>query len=178
MRAALLVIFAACSGSSGSPPDVQAPPVDAYDTGRCLIQGAYGDLGQITGSAGSNAGATTVTVVLDPGPPGKDDFFLKLVPGQGAFAGGAVAPGTYTIQGDDAGYTTCGVCAHIIADITSTGPSKFYFAHSGTITLTSVTPPIHGTASNLEFSEIDINGGAEVPGGCKASITSMELSTP
>lgn len=177
MRHALLLLAVACGACSGSSSSPDAKPADAYDTAKCLIKGNYGALGSVTGSAGSTGGATTVTVTLDPGPPGKDDFFLKLVPNKGAFMSGAPAPGTYTIAGADAAYNGCGLCTLIIADIMpTTGPSKFYFAHSGSVTLTSVTPPIHGTASNLEFAEIDIATGNEVTGGCTASITSVDFT--
>ncbi len=179
MRASLavaLLLPAACSGSSSSP---DARPADAYDTAKCLIKGVYGALGSVTGTAGTTGGATTITVTLDPGPPGKDDLFFKLVPNKGAFSSGAPAPGTYTIAGADANYNGCGLCTLIIAGIMpTTGPSKFYMAQSGTVTLTSVTPPIHGTAMNLEFAEIDISTGNTVTGGCTASITSVDFSTP
>ena len=174
MRSLLALLLAACSGSS--PAAVDAKTADAYDTAKCLIKGIYGDLGMMTGTAGTAQGATTVTINLDPGPPGKDDFFMKLVPGKGAFTGG-VAAGTYTIAGADASYNTCGLCTLIIADIMpTTGPSKFYMAQSGSVTLTSVTPPIHGTASNLMFAEIDINSGNPVAGGCIASISAIEFT--
>lgn len=173
MRYLLALFLVACSGSS--PAKVDAKTADAYDTAKCLIKGIYGDLGMVTGTAGVAQGANTVTVTLDPGPPGKDDFFMKLVPGRGVFTGG-VAAGTYTIAGNDASYNTCGLCTLIIADITTTGPSKFYYAQSGSVTLTSVTPPIHGTGSNLMFAEIDINTGNAVAGGCVASITSIDFT--
>ena len=171
-----LLLLAACSGSSDSSSPDAAPMADAYDTAQCLIKGYYGDAGAFTGTAGMNQGATTMTATLDPGPP-RDAFFIKMVPGRGVFAN-ALAPGTYTIAGVDAGYSTCGLCVHIIADITSSGPSKFYFARSGTVTFTSTTAPIAGSAQNLHFAETDINTGADVPGGCQGSITSISFSTP
>jgi hypothetical protein len=175
MRWLAIATLAACSGSSASP---DAPkPVDAYDTARCLIKGNYGDLGSVTGTAGTASGATTVTITLDPGPPGKDDLFWKLVPGKGVFAGG-VAAGTYTITGVDANFLNCGLCTNLIADITTSGPSKFYFADSGTVTFTSVTRPIAGSAQNLHFAEVDINTGAEIAGGCTGSIASVMFTTP
>jgi hypothetical protein len=175
MRWLAIATLAACSGSSATPD--AAKQADAYDTARCLIKGNYGDLGSVTGTAGTVSGATTVTITLDPGPPGKDDLFWKLVPGKGVFTAG-VAPGTYSIAGTDASFNTCGLCTNLIADITSTGPSKFYFADSGGVTFTSVTPPITGTAQNLHFVEIDLGTGAPVSGGCTGSITSVSFSTP
>jgi hypothetical protein len=176
MRWLAIIAVTACGSGSDT---VDAPKaVDAYDTARCLVKGDYGALGSITGTAGNtNAGSTTITVTLDPGPPGKDDLFLKLVPGTGVFTGG-VAPGTYTLAGVDTNFTTCGLCTNLIADITTSGPSKFYFADSGTVTFTSVIPPIAGSAQNLHFAEIDINTGAKIAGGCTATIASITFSTP
>ena len=170
--------LAACSDSpSSSSVDAAAPMPDAYTPASCLIKGDFGALGSLTGVAGTNNGSTTVTVTLDPGPP-RDTFFLRMDPGEGVFSAG-VAPGTYTISGVDAGYSTCGLCVHIIADIVAgSGPSKFYFADSGTVTLTSTTPPIMGSAQNLHFAEVDIGSGQKVPGGCEGSIASVMFSTP
>lgn len=177
MRVCLVVVaIVGCGSGSGVPADA-AKLADAYDTARCLIKGDYGALGTVTGTAGMNAGATTITVVLDPGPPGKDDFFIKLVPGKGVFAAG-VAAGTYPIAGVDTNFINCGLCTNLIADIiASSGPSKFYFTDSGTMTLTQVTPPIQGSAQNLHFVEVDLSGNV-VPGGCTASIASVTFSTP
>lgn len=171
-----IVLLAACSDSSStSSVDAPGATADAYDTASCLIQGDYGDAGALTGTAGSAQGATTVTVTLDAGPP-RDTFFIRMVPGNGVFAGG-VAPGTYTISGADADYNSCGLCVHIIADIVSNqGPTKFYFADSGTVTLTSTTPPIAGSVQDLHFNEIDIGSGAPVSGGCQASMTSASFT--
>ena len=177
MRAAALLVLAACGGSSDAIDAAVA--ADAYDTATCLIQGHYGALGSLTGTAGTTGtGATTITVTLDPGPPGKDDFFIKLVGGKGVFAGG-VAAGTYPIGGADANFLNCGLCVNLIADIKpGTGPSKFYFAASGMVTLTTVAPPIMGSAMTLHFDEIDITTGNKIVGGCTASIDSVTFSTP
>lgn len=173
MRIALaLACLAACSDGS-STSDAQP---DAYDTARCLIAGHYGALGALTGTAGT-MGGTTATITLDAGPP-RDTFFLKLVAGKGAFSGG-IAPGSYAIAGADAQYLDCGLCVHIIADIvTGSGPSKFYFATSGTVTMTSTSPPIAGSAETLRFVEVDIGSGQPVAGGCAATIDSIMFSTP
>jgi hypothetical protein len=168
-----VVLFAACGGGGGG-----SPAVDAYDTARCLIKGDYGALGNQNATAGNASGNTTVVVVLDPNPQGKDDFFLKFVAGKGVFTGG-VAPGTYTIGGVDASFNNCGLCTNLIADINPTsGPAKFYFATSGSVTLTTVTPPIQGSAQNLKFVEIDLASGLPIAGGCVGSIGSITFATP
>jgi hypothetical protein len=162
-----IVLFTACSDSSSTTVDAPAAMADAYDTARCLIKGDFGAVGSVTGTA--TMGASTLSATLDPGPP-RDSFFVKLVAGKGVFASG-LAAGTYTIAGADAGYLTCGLCVHIIADITTTGPSKFYFADAGSVTLTS-TAPVMGSATNLHFAEVDINSGAKIP-GCEGKIASI-----
>src|SRR5258706_6062615 len=106
MRGSLLVLVAACGGGSSTPIDAKV--ADAYDTARCLIKGNYGSLGTVTGTASMAGSAPTVTIVLDMGATGKDDLFFKLVAGKGVFIGG-VAPGTYSIAGADANYSTCGL---------------------------------------------------------------------
>lgn len=169
-RLLVLVPLAACGGESSGSPDA-AVMADAYDTARCLIKGDYGAAGALTGTASMMG----VTATLDAGPP-RDTFYLKMVSGRGAFASG-INPGTFTISGADAGYNTCGLCVHIIADITMMGPSKFYFADSGTVTLTSTTAPIAGSAMNLHLAEVDINSGQKIAGGCEATIASISFMT-
>jgi hypothetical protein len=171
----LAAAVGACSSSNPDPVithDSSIPDADVAAT--CLVKGDYGALGAVTGTAGMAQGATTITVVLDPGPPGKDDLFIRLVPGKGVFAGG-LAAGTYPIGGVDANFTTCGLCTNIVADVTNTGPAKFYYASSGTVTVNTVTAPITGTVQNLAFGEIDISTGA-VNGPCTASITSASFT--
>jgi hypothetical protein len=168
----ILAVFSlgACGDDGGSAVDA-AQGMDAYDTARCLIAGNYGALGALTGT--TSQGPATLTVVLDPGPP-RDSFFIKLNAGKGAFTGG-LANGTFQITGADAQSANCGLCVNIIADIVAMqGPSKFYFATSGSVTLTSTQPPI-GTVSNLAFVETGVNGDV-MPGGCTATIESMSFS--
>jgi hypothetical protein len=174
---AFLVVLAACSDSPSSS-NVDAPTVtpDADDSARCLIKGNYGALGSLTGTRGMTATATTATMTLDAGPP-RDTFFVKLEPNRGVFSGG-VAPGTYTISGVDAGFSTCGLCVHIVADIVSgQGPTKFYFADTGSVTLTSTTTPVSGSAQNVHLREVDISSGQFVANGCTATIDSVTFTT-
>ena len=174
---ALVVALTACSDSPSSVTlDAPGATPDAYDTVSCLIKGDYGALGSLTGTRAMTATATTATMTLDAGPP-RDTFFVKLEPNRGVFAGG-VAPGTYTISGVDAGFSTCGLCVHIVADIVSgQGPTKFYFADTGSVTLTSTTTPVSGSAQNIHLREVDINSGQFVTNGCTATIDSVTFTT-
>jgi hypothetical protein len=168
--ALLALLLAACSDDAqtliDAPPAVDAP----YDTARCLITGHYGALGTKSGT--STLGPTTLSIVLDGGPP-RDTFFIKLTAGKGVFTGG-LANGTYPLAGADLDFNNCGLCVNIIADVGMTGPSKFYFADAGTVTLTSTQPPA-GSISNITFKEFT-SGGTEVAGGCVASITSLTFN--
>jgi hypothetical protein len=168
------LLLAACSDPAPANPDAAVTP-DAYDELRCLIKGDFGDLGSLPATTGNVQGATTVTVTIEPGTA-RDTFFIRMVPGNGVFAGG-LAPGTYELAGVETQYNNCGLCVHIIADITMNGPSKFYFAQSGSITLNSVTSPITGSAQNVELVEIDIGTGQVVAGGCTGRIGSLAFAT-
>ena len=168
---ALAILASACGDDGGSVVDAAPVGSDAYDTTRCLITGNYGALGAKTGT--TSQGPTTLTVVLDPGPP-RDSFFLKLTTGKGVFAGG-LQTGTFAISGADASSPTCGLCVNIIADIvTGQGPSKFYYATSGSVTLTSTSPPA-SNATGLAFVEVGVDGTV-MPGGCSATIDSLSFS--
>lgn len=168
----LLILLAACGGSDGGDTTPDAPkPVDADPAAGCLVPAAYGALGAKTGTTAQ--GPTTLTVVLDPGPP-RDSFFLKLNAGKGVFAGG-LANGTYAIAGAELSQATCGMCVNLIADIVAMqGPSKFYFATAGSVTLTSTSPPV-GTLSNVTLREVDVSGNP-TGSSCMAVIDSMSFS--
>lgn len=170
MRRLVLVVLAACGGGSDALPD--APSPDADNSAQCLVPGSYGDLGAKTGM--TTMGPSTLTITLDAGPP-RDSFFLKLVAGKGVFAGG-LATGTYSIAGVDASFNDCGLCVNVIADIvTGSGPTKFYFATSGSVTLTGTTPPA-GTLSNAHLVEVNIGTGAPASSGCASDIGMLAFS--
>jgi len=171
-RLAFVVLWlVACSDSSSDAPPIDAPPVtpDA-PAAQCLVPASYGDLGAKSGTTAQ--GPTTLTIVLDAGPP-RDSFFLKLNTGKGVFAGG-LANGTYPITGDEADFNACGLCVNIIADIVAgQGPSKFYFATAGSVTLTNTQPPT-GTLTNVTLQEVTVSG-APVNSGCTTSIAAMSF---
>ena len=174
MRIALVVVLLAACGDDGPVMLIDAAPgVDApYDTTRCLIQGFYGALGPKAGT--TSQGPTTSTITIDQGPP-RDSFFLKLNAGKGVFAGG-LAAGTFPIAGAELSLSTCGACINLIADIvTGQGPTKFYFATGGSLTLTATSPPA-GSISAVTFQETDA-GGQMIAGGCIARIDSMTFTT-
>jgi hypothetical protein len=162
-----LVIFvslAACSDDA--PTTVDATGIDASsDEARCLVPSDYGNLGTLTGATSAGMSPTSLTIVLDEGPP-RDSFFINLK--------NAVPAGTYEITGDNANASTCSVCVNIIADIVAMqGPTKFYFATSGSVTLTATEPPA-GTLTNVGFVETTV-GGAPTNSGCISQIAAMSF---
>jgi hypothetical protein len=163
-----LFVLAAC-GSSGSDAPVDASSVDAAVP--CLVSANYADLGTKTGS--TSQGPATLTIVLDAGPP-RDSFFIKLNAGKGVFAAG-LANGTYPIANAELSLATCGLCVNLIADIvTGQGPSGFYFATGGSVTLTSTQPPA-GTLTNITLHEVT-SDGTPVNSGCTSKIGTMQFS--
>jgi hypothetical protein len=170
MRGFVLVVLAACGGGSDETPD--APSPDADNSATCLVPGSYGDLGAKSGT--TTMGPSTLTITLDAGPP-RDSFFLKLVSGKGVFAGG-LATGTYSIAGVDASFNDCGLCVNVIADIVAgSGPTKFYFATSGSVTLTATTPPA-GTLSDVQLVEVNLASGTPASSGCASDIGMLAFS--
>jgi hypothetical protein len=171
-RVLVLVLLAACGDSDPAVPVDSAPTADApYDTATCKILGFFGDLGTKMGT--TSLGPTTSTIVLDAGPP-RDSFLLKLNAGKGVFSGG-LQNGTFTLAGADLDFSNCGACLSIVADIGMMGPSKFYFATAGMLTLTATQPPA-GSIQGVTFREVT-STGAVVPGGCVARIDRMTFST-
>jgi len=175
-RSCLLALaLAACSDSGTESPAIDAPVTadssNADASSGCLVSTNYGALGAKTGTTAQ--GPTTLTITLDAGPP-RDTFFLKLNTGKGVFAGG-LANGTYTLSGADLDFNNCGLCVNVIGDIVAgQGPSQFFFATAGSVTLTSTSPPA-GSLSNVTFTEVTLSG-APVDGGCTSSIASMTFS--
>jgi hypothetical protein len=166
---AFAMIAGACS--SDAPVLLDALPDSSVD--RCLVPGSYGTLGALTGAADVTA-PSSLSITLDDGPP-RDVLFVQLVDGKGVFTGGGLMTGTFALRGPDTSLIACGLCTSIVADIvTGRGPTKFFFADAGTVTLTS-TSPITGSAQDLHFVEIDGGTGAAVPGGCTATIAQVSF---
>jgi hypothetical protein len=167
----IAMLAGACSGAPASSL------LDAgADAARCLIPSEYGALGIKTGTPDVTI-PSSITIVLDAGPP-EDDFFLMLIPGKGVFGGGVFTTGTFPIQGDDKSFNTCGLCVNIIAKpFAGQGLAQFYFADSGTVTLTD-TYNLAGSAQNLHFVEINGASGAPIAGGCTSTIASITFGPP
>lgn len=103
------------------------------------------------------------------------EFELDLYDGYGAFASGAAAPGTYTIEGADADPFDCGLCVYL-----SIVTDDWYYslqATGGSVTIETVDGGLKGTASGLTFKEHDDLGEGYMEGGCSATIDSLPFDT-
>ncbi len=165
--AASLFLGFACTGEEDDGAE--------QDVALCKVPGSYGALGAVTASATVNGnGDPLIAITLDGNQP-RDILQLRLVAGAGAFTGGIKA-GTFPIAGADAAFTGCGLCVAIIADIVAgVGPTKFYQATSGSVTLTSAARPYAGTVDDLSFVEVAVDGTPQP--GCKAEIASMSFTS-
>ena len=101
---------------------------------------------------------------------------LELWPHAGAFAGGDVHAGQFTIQGDDADPAKCGICVRAMGDKGGT-TEKEYFATSGTVNVPTIgmdTQPMSATLANLTF--VEVSAKVLVMDGCVADLAGAEVA--
>jgi hypothetical protein len=143
-----------------------AAPATIADN-ACGVASTLGELGMLTGYAGSQTQSTTTTQrvswVGSPTPATAttatpDLVEIDLYDGYGAFNGTAAHTGTFTISGAETDFDTCGVCVLLLANISNNTPAKWMLATSGTVTVTSVGTATgqttQATVSNASFVEI------------------------
>ncbi len=180
-----LSTFAACGGGSDDAPDARITITPDANTGtpdappaNCLTATSHGTVtpGEQLAEADDLAAPTFLgyqaLLNADTAP---DIIGLELYDGLGALAGG-IAPGTYTIAGDDLNYISCGLCVRIFTDATETEIGSQYLATGGTVTITQVTPNIQGTMSNITTETVTIAPdftSTPVGDGCTSAVTSL-----
>lgn len=192
MILALTLALAAC------PDDPDVPPVDGVDAAPldepCLIegpQGAIAPVGTIGGlSRGNNAAApyhvegkgmyTEVTPDLLP-----DWFAIQLWDLTETFPA-VLETGTWTIDGNDLQYDTCGICVMLIGNHSGDAGEEAgstFLATSGNVTITAIAPTFEVSIENVEFEHVSFSGpnntiSSPNPSGCTASVTSLDFSVP
>jgi len=180
MRTVMLVaMVAACGGGHGA--------VGADATATCALPTTEADGGSATALAAQRCniqgsmGASHWWRLLASLPSGAMDIVqLELWTGLGAFAGGDVHTGTFTIAGDDADPVTCGVCVRAVGHHGEAGAEMIYFATSGTVEVASfgaAPTPFTATISNAVFAQVDATK-ALVPGGCTATLPHVAVTGP
>lgn len=178
MRHFLLVTcaLAGCVGSSPGDddmmPDVCPMPMTTSDAGALAATKAQ--MCNVTGSMG----AAHWYRLAAPLPGSSTSYVqLELWDGLGAFTGGKVHTGTFTIAGADANRSTCGVCVRGIGDQGGSDATE-YFAISGTVNVTAVGingEPISAALSNISFVELDISSQKTVTDGCASALAAARI---
>ena len=147
-------------------------PASTADSGALTASKA--EMCNVSGSMGASHWYKLAAVL-----PGSMNYVqVELWDKQGVFAGGLVHPGTFTITGNEADYTKCGVCVRGLGAKGVTGQQKEYFATGGTVNVTAVGingQPISATLSNISFVEIDATTHNLVASGCAATVAGAKL---
>lgn len=183
----------ACGGSTPKKPDGKVTVIDSPGgSGSCVALASYSP------SFGSNQSATNYPAAGSgsTASPHIEDWAgalaqgtvleITLFAGYGGFGSGDIKNGNYTITGDDAIYSKCGICASIAAGITQSGSGSsatfnvaaWYTADSGMISLTSTTGTLTGSLTNVHFIHVAQSSAGKFPGDPPAtdSCTSMIAS--
>jgi len=177
----LTLTLLALTACGSDPEGDDTPALDAAtaspdaDLSRCTVVPDLGDLGALAGTGTASGAAGTrqvnVSVTVAQDTSTRDVVYVQLKGGRGTFAAGAPAPGTYPITGVDAAYGTCGVCVTLIGDLVpGQGPTQFYFATGGTVTVSAVTGRLTGSVSGVTFGELDLTSEELVAGGCTSRL--------
>lgn len=176
----LLTVGAMACVQEAVPVDNGSPDAGVVER-NCATPEDHGNLGALGGAATVEPQETAGNVIrlnadIDPVSP-RDVLSIQLWDGVGPFAGGAVAPGVYTLGGAEGHFSTCGACVTIVADIVPmVGPTEIYIAQSGTLTIDSVSPTVSGSLADVVLQTFDLNTGAPIPGGCTTSIAQAAVS--
>jgi hypothetical protein len=186
MKLALVALLAGgcmVGGADGSGAgDDQPGPDGGTTSAACPMPTSMADVGSLTAlhSAKCNVpmsmGAKNwyrLSAEL-PGSP-MDVVQIELWDGIGAFAAGKVAVGTYAITGLESAYDTCGVCVRGLGDKGSAGAKK-YFATGGSVTITSLTPTLTASFSNVTFGEVDAMDKPVASGACSSMVGGASIS--
>jgi hypothetical protein len=113
------------------------------------------------------------------------DALRLLLYGQfGGFGSGDIRPGTYTLGGDEAKFSTCGLCVLVGTDVTQSGQADWYMATGGSITLTMAgggsNTTLSGSLTGVNFAHVgkDADGlpTDSVVDSCVTSIPSANFT--
>jgi hypothetical protein len=167
-------------GGGSDDPQQQNP--DPTQQRTCSLPETSTDAGSLAASKAQqcnvpgSGGAKKWYRVAAPLTGTMDFIQIELWDGRGAFAAGAVAPGTYQLTGAELSPTTCGICVRGLGD-KGAATQKEYFATSGTVLVTSVGTgggAVSVTLTNARFQEIDA-AKAPVSGGCAAPVSNAKI---
>lgn len=196
MSLAASLALAGAGGCGGDDDGDQVTPTDAGDDSPdaalpvCTDFAAL-DLGALDPIPGAeatqranpeppegNPDAKTLELIGTAANGEKPDIIsIELWDGYGAFEGGDITVGEWTIEGDETAVLSCGICIYIFADSTLADGTlvdseKDYIATGGTITVDSITTNFTGSVADLTFTEIDVNSdmGTPLADGCTTAV--------
>ena len=183
--AVLALFFIGCSsGSDATGPDAGAGPDGGPVGAQCPIAASTADLGAMAATKANmcnepqTMGRMHWYKLATAMPGGTDVIELGLWDGLGAFKNGTAHIGTFTIAGEDAVFSTCGVCVRAVGDKGASG-SKEYFATGGTVNVTAMGTDgqqLAATLSNLTMVEVDPTTHKPVASGCAATVAGAQVS--
>ena len=173
------------TGGSDDQQDPNPNPNPNPNPGVCALPATTADTGSLTaakaqqcnvpGSAGARKWYRVAAVL----PSAMDYVQIELWDGRGAFAAGAVAPGTYPLTGAELDPATCGICVRALGDKGVTGAQKEYFATAGQVVVTTIGGAgtnASVTLTGATFREIDSATKATVAGSCTPSLARTQLT--
>jgi len=192
MRTASLVasLFLVACGGGESRPDASIivqpdAPLDAPKP--CGATATYGTVTPMDEIASRDLDANPTEIYYDAAmntDPKFDDLSIQLFKGLGAYTTGELVPGVVALSGPETNYETCGACVLIYVDLDPDNEfmdDGVYMASGGTINLTTLTPNIKGTLSNVQFTHVTIDPDTfrSTPvGDCTSTMTSMAFDFP
>lgn len=188
------VVAAGCGGDNSQAIDAATAVVDAKP---CTVSTAsFGDLGALPSRSAfytpsplnASLGDIITSAHLSAGTP-YDSFFGEFRVGHGPFgtsaAPTAVVAGTYTLQGPELQYQTCGLCVRIGTRTTATSYADEYLATGGTVTITTAGTADGQTVTfslaNVTFEHVRIDSNTQLStpagDGCTSSLASATFSS-
>ena len=183
LPAVVLVTTAVCVSGCG---DDLSPADASVDGPPCVVPTAgYGALLFTSTNAARRTlgGVETVAWLgaMQSGPM-SDLVDIQLIQGNGVFAGGLPAPGTYELTGAETQLLTCGACVVIHASV----PRQYFVAQSGTLVVDELGPTgtgqFRGSLANVTFVHVTVDSmttqSTVIDDGCHTSITAASWSTP
>jgi len=193
MRNASLVasLFLVACGGGESRPDASLivqpdAPTDAPKP--CGATASYGTVTPMDEIATRSADTNPSEIFYDAAmnqDPKFDNLSLQLFKGLGAYTTGEIVPGIVALSGPETNYETCGACVLIYVDLdpdNEFADDGVYMATGGTINLTSLSPNIRGTLSNVSFTHVTVdpdNNYRSTPvGDCDSTLMSMAFDFP
>jgi hypothetical protein len=183
------VLLVACGGGSDDRPDasiIQQPDAAIDAPLPCLAQATYGAVTPASEDAYRDLDTMpdiifyTSALNMDVKV---DELWIELWKGSGAYETGEIVAGAVALTGPEINYATCGACVLIDVDVDpSTGREGTLLATGGTLNLTSVSPNLKGTLSNVTLTQVAIDDqtseSTPIGNNCNTTVMSIAFDVP